>query len=48
MTDNNTVPQYSKPIEEDLPSQKELVENRYYGVCSAPVDQNFSNNNQSL
>jgi len=45
MTDNNT-PQYSKPMEEDLPSQEELFENPYYGDGSAPVAQNFSGNNQ--
>ena len=45
MTDNNT-PQYSKPIEENLPSQEELFENPYYGDGSAPVAQNFSGNNQ--
>ena len=42
MTDNNNAPQYSKQIEEDLPSQEELVENPYCDDDSAPVTQNFS------
>ena len=47
MTDNNNnAPQYSKQIEEDLPSQEELVENPYCDDDSAPVAQNFSGNNQ--